>query len=43
VVLTIVVGALWPAAVLVAVAYEFPAAREVIDRLAFGPSTNGNA
>jgi hypothetical protein len=43
VVLTIVAGALWPAAVLVAVAYEYPAAREVIDRFVFGPTTNGNA
>jgi hypothetical protein len=42
VVLTILAGALWPAAVLVAVACELPATREVIDRLVFGP-TSGNA
>jgi hypothetical protein len=29
--------------VLFAAAYEIPAAREVIDRLVFGPSTNGKA
>ncbi|MBP2474802.1 hypothetical protein JOF53_003674 [Crossiella equi] len=43
VVLTIVAGALWPEAVLLAAAYEVPAVREVIDRLVFGPSANGNA
>jgi hypothetical protein len=43
VVLTILAGALWPAAVLFAAAYEVPAAREVIDRLVFGPSANDNA
>ncbi|MFD5089205.1 hypothetical protein ACFWMR_01295 [Amycolatopsis thailandensis] len=42
VVLTIVAGASWPAAVLFAAAYELPAAREVVDRLVFGPSANGN-
>jgi hypothetical protein len=29
--------------VLFAAAYELPAAHEVIDRLVFGPSTNGKA
>ncbi|ONI71179.1 hypothetical protein ALI144C_52675 [Actinosynnema sp. ALI-1.44] len=43
VVLTVVLGVLWPASVLIAFAYEFPAAREVIDRLVFGPTANGDA
>ncbi|RBM18643.1 hypothetical protein DI005_18280 [Prauserella sp. PE36] len=42
VLLTVVAGAVWPAAVLVAVAYQFPADRAV-DRLVFGRTTNGNA
>ncbi|EHR48461.1 hypothetical protein SacmaDRAFT_0146 [Saccharomonospora marina XMU15] len=43
VVLTVVAGASWPAAVLLAAAYELPAVGEVIDRLVLGPSANGNA
>ena len=41
VVLTIVVGASWPCSSPRPI--EPPAAHEVIDRLVFGPSTNGNA
>jgi hypothetical protein len=43
VLLTVAAGALWPAAVLVAVAHQYPAAREAIDRFLFGPRGNGNA